>query len=414
MPVSIYSNEPCIRRPVAKASARRSRIFFKATCSIALAAVSAAVSGHVSAATSSISAPAIAKADGVAVPNSYRRTVTSKVNGITYKLTIFLPKGYDPDSAERYPVFYFVPGDAFGVYFSQIARFLASGDIPKLIIVGVDFPPDQSYSMDLPTAGADPHWNVPANRGAANFLKIMKTEIKPYIDAQFPTDPADTGIGGHSLGAFFALYALFQAPETFTHVYASSPSLVWQDFVLLREEAALSRRARDLPARVFVNQGEMEGDDGRLAKLDAAIRSRRYPSLSWQARRTLGQTHQTIAFADGIDALYFIYGPRLRRPDAAELSTLAGKWESSDGRRFCTKARAGNLYLVDFDRDEPRSVQLISAEKDHWFLRYLWHRFDFTRGHGEIGLSIHLQDTPGPNGEAKSPELTARRVGACA
>lgn len=354
----------------------------------------------------------IAPAQEIAIPNSYLRTLTSRANGVTYRLSIFLPKGYDPADTKRYPVLYFIPGDAFGVYVSQIARFLGSGDIPKMIVVGVDFPPDDSYSMDLPTAGPDPHWNVPDKRGAANFLTIMRSEIKPYIDAYFPTDPKDSGIGGHSLGGFFALYAMLHAPDTFQHIFASSPSLVWQDFVLLRDEAALARQVHDLPVRAFVDQGGQESDDGRLVAFDRAIRSRHYPSLRWEARRTEGQTHQTIAFADGIDALYFIYGPQPRVPSDAELRSLAGQWVASDGSHFQLKSLHGHLYAQNFQGDDGATVELLSSKPDEWFIRYLWHRFTIDpASSGPRTMTIHLQDTPGPNGETKTPILTARRAG---
>jgi hypothetical protein len=50
----------------------------------------------------------IAPAQEISIPNSYVRTVTSHKNGVTYRLSIFLPKGYDPVDAKRYPVFYFI------------------------------------------------------------------------------------------------------------------------------------------------------------------------------------------------------------------------------------------------------------------------------------------------------------------
>ncbi len=306
----------------------------------------------------------------------------------------------------------FIPGDGFGIYISQVVGFLSSGDIPKLIVVGIDFPDDDSYSMDLPTAGSSKFWNVPPDRGAANFLSVVRDEIKPYIDANFPTNPGDTGIGGHSLGGFFALYAMLHAPQTFSHIFASSPSLVWQDFVLLHDEAELAGRAHDLPVRAFVDQGDQEGDDGRLKTFDQAIRSRHYPSLRWESRRTLGQTHQTIALADGIDALYYIYGPEIRHPSDSELDSLAGEWEGSDGHRFRLKRQDGRLYAVNFRDDDEGAIELLSTEPDNWFIRYLGHRIVVTRTPGAPPtMVIHLEDTPGPNGAAKRPILTAKWVG---
>ncbi len=322
-----------------------------------------------------------------------------------------MPKGYDPAKGQRYPVFYFIPGGPFGVYVSEISKYLSSGDIPKLIVVGIDFSPDDSYSMDLPSAGHDSHWDVPSNRGAQNFLHILLSEIKPYVDDTFPTVKNDTGIGGHSLGGFFALYALLHAPDSFQHVYAASPSLVWQDFVLLRDEQALATRVADIKARVFVDRGGLEGDDHRLEKLTQSIQSPHFPSLEWTSRTAIGQTHQTVAFADGIDALYSIYGPVLRHPSYEELRSLAGTYETSDGKSFRIQADREHLYAIGFRDEEPDStVELISSTPNEWFIRYLWTRFVFhPASKQEPDVTIYLQDTPGPNGKTDTPVVTARR-----
>ncbi|WMJ69286.1 alpha/beta hydrolase-fold protein [Stenotrophomonas sp. 24(2023)] len=352
--------------------------------------------------------PSATPAAEVAVANSYKRSIVAAGNGVTYSLQVFMPRGYTPGDGKRYGVFYFIPGNAFGTFFSQVTRFLAAGDIPPLILVGVDFPPDDSYSMDLPTAGKDPHWTVPDNRGAANFLRIFQQDIKPYIDRSFPTNPDDTGIGGHSLGGFFALYALFNAPQQFQHVYASSPSLVWQDFVLLTQEQQLHALHPEVAARVFVDQGGLESDDGRLAALDAAVAGHHYPALHWHAERTQGQTHQTIAFRNAIDALYAIYGPQLRQAPAQE---LAGSYRTGDGRTFTLANADGQLMMIGFGDEPQERVTLLSSAPDAWFERYVWTRVQVLRDHGKVqGLAISLEDTPGPNGARKDHLVHAVRV----
>jgi len=355
--------------------------------------------------------PAIAPAAEVTIANSYKRDILSKLNGVTYHVTVFMPRGYDPTKTQRYPVLYFIPGGAFGVYVSEISKYLSSGDIPKLIVVGIDFPPDDSYSMDLPSAGHDSHWDGPSNRGAQNFLRILFTEIKPYIDNAFPTATNDTGIGGHSLGGFFALYALLHAPELFQHVYASSPSLVWQDFVLLRDEQALAEKAQDIKTRVFVDRGGLAADDHRLEKLTQSIESRHYPSLEGTSRTATGQTHQTVAFANGIHALYSVYGPVLRHPSYEEMRSLAGTYATSDGKSFRIQADHEHLYAIGFRDDDPdNTVELTSSEPNEWFIRYLWTRFVFHPvPQAGADLTIYLQDTPGPNGKAENHLISARR-----
>jgi predicted alpha/beta superfamily hydrolase len=116
----------------------------------------------------------------------------SNDNPVGYKLTVFLPKRYETETIN--PVLYVIRGETFGPYFAERTRCLAAGDIPELIVVGIDFTNDASYSLDLPTAGKDPHRNVPSNRGAANFLKIVLGKIKPLVDQHYRIVVADNGI----------------------------------------------------------------------------------------------------------------------------------------------------------------------------------------------------------------------------
>ena len=43
----------------------------------------------------------------------------------------------------------------------------------------------------------------------------MKDELKPYIDASFPTDPEDTALVGSSAGGNISFYAALRYPEIF-------------------------------------------------------------------------------------------------------------------------------------------------------------------------------------------------------
>ena len=343
----------------------------------------------------------------VSIPRSARHQITSKRNGLKYKLSVFLPRGYESGS-DRYPVLYVVSGETFGPYFAEITRFLASGDIPKLIVVGIDFTDGDSYSFDLPTAGNDPHWDVPENRGAANFLRIVVEEMKPFIDGKYRTVPADNGIAGHSMAGFFALYAVLHAPDIFQHVYAASPSMIWQDNVLLRDAKALVARDHDVKARVFTDVGGLEGDDGRLQLLDAEMTSAHLPSLRWKIRVAENQSHQTVAFADGIDALYSIYGPELRHPQETELASLAGTYCASDKSRFSLQTHDHRLFLVGFQGEPNVRTELLTSQPNEWFIRYLKYTMTATfKSADAYNLTFHLQPTPGPNGDIYTPTVSA-------
>ena len=104
------------------------------------------------------------------------------------------------------------------------------------------------------------------------------------FDQHYQTIVGDNGIAGHSMAGFFALYAFLHAQDVFQHVYAASPSMVWQANVLLRVAQALIASSNDLKAHIFTDNGGLEGDDGRLRALDIAMTSAHLPSLRGESR----------------------------------------------------------------------------------------------------------------------------------
>lgn len=54
------------------------------------------------------------------------------------------------------------------------------------------------------------------------YVQFIKDELKPYIDATYPTDPKDTAMVGSSGGGNITFYAALRYPETFPKCAALS------------------------------------------------------------------------------------------------------------------------------------------------------------------------------------------------
>ncbi len=357
-------------------------------------------------------APAAAStsAGGSVIPRSETRTVKSSINGVTYELQIFLPRGYE-SAGSHYSVLYVLDGLGMGPEVAAVTRSLyANHDIPPVIVVGIDTKNgEEDRYLDMPTIEPDQRWPIPANRGAANFLRVVTEEIKPFVDTTYRTDPADSGIGGHSLGGFFSLYALLHAPEVFHHDWISSPSMIWSHAVILKHEEALAQHATDLPARVFADVGGMEDQYmiRKLIELTRAIGGRRYPSLRWQMRVVEGENHATVARSVLTDAMYAIYGPSPRTPDAAELASLTGNYSVSNGSTLRLETENGRLFMVYPDRGYER-VELSSSMPDHWFVRPDQIGLTVQRRNGAVtSITIGSEAGYGPGDEKAKPPLTA-------
>src|ERR1700761_5313872 len=152
-------------------------------------------------------------APAVTVPDSHVHNFKSAINGNDYQLFVFLPADYDK-TKKNYHVLYLLDGNAWQAAYAAIQRITMGGDMPNIILVGVGYQGESMRSTDYPTP-AKSYWDVPADRGAPVFLRVLKEEVLPRIEATYRIDPANRGLGGHSMGGYFTLYTLFHSPETF-------------------------------------------------------------------------------------------------------------------------------------------------------------------------------------------------------
>jgi predicted alpha/beta superfamily hydrolase len=235
------------------------------------------------------------------------------------------------------PVVYVLDGDmTFGAA-SVIARALqiGPGAIPPVLVVGVGYArdcPDQPAPMALRhrdlTPSIDQRYLTMARSapgpmalppsilpgGADDFLDFLEDELMPFIAGRYLVDAGDQAIVGVSLGGLLALHALFTRPEAFRRYGAISPSIWWDDRIVLKEEDTLARRASDIDARLYLAVGGLEeGQEpaarmvSNLYELDAVLRARAYPSLQTRLEVLPDESHMSVfaaAISRGLRALY--------------------------------------------------------------------------------------------------------------
>lgn len=137
-------------------------------------------------------------------------------------IQITVPPGY-AFSPQKFPVIYLLDGPAHMVHTTGTKDILArSNRMPQAIIVGIantdrtrDLTPSKSLNPRLATSG-----------GANNFLEFINTELVPFIEKNYRTEPYRVLIG-HSLGGLFAVHTMATQPDSFDAYIAISPSLQW-------------------------------------------------------------------------------------------------------------------------------------------------------------------------------------------
>ena len=180
-------------------------------------------------------------------------------------LIVYLPPGYDSQPDRRFPVLYlhdgqnlfdgatsFIPGMDWHI--GQTADFVISeGRAEPLIIVGIYNAGKQRLGEYTPTRAPK------LGGGRANrYAKFLLEEVQPMVKANYRTlnGAENTGIGGSSLGGLVSLYIGLRQPAIFGRIAALSPSVWWNQRVILRFAEAAP--VQPLP-RIWLDIGTREG-----------------------------------------------------------------------------------------------------------------------------------------------------------
>ena len=260
--------------------------------------------------------PAEPKFPPHAIPNSELRVLPRNAAGRQYQLHIGLPGSYAKDTTRRYPVVFVT--DAYWD-FQKVEAIRGSlvydKVVPEFIVVGLGYAGENLDYGELRQWELSP---VPLNWGrtsasghAADFLKTLATEIIPFVEREYRTDPAHRVLAGSSLGGLFTLYAMYTQPELFSAYLAAAPAVVVENDWLLGYEEGFAKAKRPLPVRLFVSGGgnESPGFLGGTLRLNDRIKARHYPGLVYEFRIIDGERHSGMQFESYTRGLRFAFAP---------------------------------------------------------------------------------------------------------
>jgi uncharacterized protein len=253
-----------------------------------------------------------------------------------FRIDVSVPFGYDLDT-RSYPVVYLIDGHWWFPLVSQAIRLIGmDGEMAPVIVVGIGYELPGVTAQELETRianlrsrdltptfdggdwrqrqGAEPLALGIETGHAEEFLRAIEESIKPLVRSHYRTTE-DATLAGFSFGGLFALYVLFRHGALFDRYVAGSPSLWWDQCVMLDMEREYAESHGDLPTRLFVSMGERENTGlasdfnmtGNWEVLVARLKSRRYPSLQCESRVLADETHSTGAAAAFIRGLLSVF-----------------------------------------------------------------------------------------------------------
>ena len=152
---------------------------------------------------------------------------------------------FDPERAH-------VPGQHWRVRETADAL-IDAGRLPPVVIAGIDhLGPGRGPEM-TPTMG-----DRAGMGGAAEYGRFIFDDLVPYLARTFGvrTDPDEVAMGGSSLGGLVTLAIARQFPGRLSRLLVMSPSVWWDDRVILRRLRRVGLRPRP---RVWLDIGRREG-----------------------------------------------------------------------------------------------------------------------------------------------------------
>lgn len=180
-------------------------------------------------------------------------------------LIVYLPPGYEREPSRRYPVLYlhdgqnlfdgatsFIPGMDWHVGHTA-DECIRDGRVEPLIIVGIYNAGKQRLGEYTPTRAPR------LGGGRANrYSKFLLEEVRPMVREKYRAlgGAENTGVGGSSLGGLASLYLGLRQPQIFGKIAALSPSVWWNERVILR--FATAAPVQPLP-RIWLDIGTREG-----------------------------------------------------------------------------------------------------------------------------------------------------------
>jgi hypothetical protein len=234
---------------------------------------------------------------GLVLPGVECSEFHSRFTGEDYHVYVSLPASYGQGD-RRYPVLYVPDFELEFLITKSATDGMNLGDeLEEFILVGVPLKSHDTQeffrkrAFDLTPTEVEPinksfsealHGEVRTG-GAPLVLRTLKEELIPYIESKYRVS-SDRGLAGYSFGGLFAAWVLLNDGNTFSRYLIGSPSLWWDQRLILKTEADMAKSGKTLHGSVFLSVGADEGGGeldmvGSLKNLTKALSSHGYSDL---------------------------------------------------------------------------------------------------------------------------------------
>ena len=218
----------------------------------------------------------------------------SASTGRDYDLYVHLPSNYDQDKTRKYPVLYILDGQwDFKLMDAVLGGLVYDKFAPEMIMVGITYSGENADYGRLRAMDYTPvaEQAVQGSGDGPKFLKFLKTELIPFVEANYQADPARRLLQGSSYAGLFTLYALFADPGLFSAYVSASPAVDFGERYTFTQEAEYARTHKELPVKLYLAVGGSEGLTASVKEFMQKVKSRGYKGLKLETRVIQDERH---------------------------------------------------------------------------------------------------------------------------
>lgn len=256
-----------------------------------------------------------------AMENTEVRELLSKINGVKYKLYISFPPSFRETSEKTYSVLYVLDADySFAIAKNIVDHLTERNHLKEILVVGIAYAGEKNYRLNrtrdyTPTNSIEPvsfpEIQKQYSGGGEAFKDFIQKELMPFIKKEYRTNE-EAALSGHSYGGLFASWLLTQCPDLFDGYIIVSPSLWYDDHLILRSEWKLNNKK---PGKIKVycsvgdrevnQQWNMPEDSERFAE---QLKQKNIQGFSLNFEVQQNETHNSIFPASLSNGIRFVFG----------------------------------------------------------------------------------------------------------
>ena len=234
------------------------------------------------------------------LPGTEIVALPASASGRRYQLHVAIPGSAARNPGRRHPVVYLTdPYWDFPLVYATHGNLVFDQAIPECVLVGIGY---EGEGLDYEALRVgdlapvpDPQGRHPAPGGgwASAFLGFLEDQVIPLVERSYPVDPARRVMLGSSMGALFALFAMFTRPGLVQSTVAVSPAVLWANEWIFGLEERFAAGREQLRGRLFLSGAAEEWPYflGPLVRFKERVWARAYPGLALQWRLIDGEKH---------------------------------------------------------------------------------------------------------------------------